>query len=85
MAPKTLLRNQYYAPAAKALLERFKVPAHVEQMRGILATTPGQAATTSKQCRSLDTLATPTDGGEIERSISSMTARPFDEMPQPKK
>ena len=87
MVPKTLLQTRSYAPTV-ALLARFEgllhpVTAHVEQTRGLV--TPGEAPTSSSrlQSRTLDTLAT-VDGGQIATNIS-VTARPFDEMPQPKK
>ena len=89
MVPKTLLQTRCYAPTV-ALLARFEglllhpeVPAHFEQKRGLV--TPGEAPTSSArlQRRTLDTLAT-VDGGQIAPNIS-LAARPFAEMPQPKK
>ena len=79
MVPKTLLQTRSYVPAG-ALLARFEgllhpVTAQVEQMRGLVR--GGQAPTSGRQSRTLDTLAT-TDGGQ-------MAARSFAEMPRPKK
>ena len=86
MVPKNVLQTCFSAPAAGSLMARVEgllqpsVTAHVGQMRGLV--TPGQATSnTNRQSRSLDTLATMDDG-----QIASMAAaRPFHEMPQPKK
>merc|ERR1712032_1703780 len=94
MVPRTLLQTRCYAPAAGSVLtscegllhpvKRFEallhpVKARIGQMRGLV--TPGQAPATSRQSRSLDTLAT-TDNGQV---ASIVATQPFDEMPQPKK
>jgi len=93
MVPRTLLQTRCYAPAAGSVLtscegllhpvKRFEallhpVKARIGQMRGLV--TPGQAPATSRQSRSLDTLAT-TDNGQV---ASIVATQPFDEMPQPK-
>ena len=94
MVPRTLLQTRCYAPAAGSVLTSFEgllhpvkrfegllhpVPACIGQMRSIV--TPGQASATSRQSRSLDTLAT-TDNDQV---ASMLAARHFDQMPQPKK